>query len=161
MSTERQLMTQEAYSAAPNTGIKHLTQSQLGIVLALHREDKTQAEIAQALGVSQPTISLAIKRLGVDSTELAVHRAKTSAYGAVNRLAAISRKGKDQDAIKASSKLLEVAGIASSDSKGVSVGVQVIIGDGPDPLAGAKVTMNGASTLASSPQVVESKGSTR
>jgi predicted transcriptional regulator len=139
MSTEQLTPAPEANRLAPNLGAKHLTQSQLGIVLALSREGKTQTEIGQALGVSQAAISLALQRLGTDTTELAVHRAKSSSYSAVNRLAAISRKGKDQDAIKASSKILEVAGVLNSDSKGVSVGVQVIIGDGPDPLAGAKV----------------------
>jgi DNA-binding CsgD family transcriptional regulator len=142
MSTEHQLMTQEiapAHSGVPAPKYKRLTQAQLGIILALSREGKTQTEIAQVLGVTQPTISDAIKSLGVDSTELAIHTAKSRAYRAVRRLDAITQKGKDEHAIKASSKLLEVAGVLNGDSKGVSVGVQVIIGDGPDPLAGAKV----------------------
>jgi DNA-binding CsgD family transcriptional regulator len=142
MSIEHQLMTQET---APSPRLQHtpkykrLTQAQLGIILALTREGKTQTQIAQVIGCDQKAVSDALRALGTDSTELAVHRAKSSSYRAVKRLDAVVRKGSDDHAIKASSKLLEVAGVLNGDSKGVSVGVQVIIGDGPDPLAGAKV----------------------
>jgi hypothetical protein len=139
MSAEHQLVPQEVHSPAPRTQGRRFTQAELGFILAFNAEGKSQVEIAQRLNCDQSAISYALKRLGTDTTQLAVHRAKQSSYGAVNRLAAISRKGKDGDAIKASGKLLEVAGVLNSDSKGVSVGVQVIIGDGPDPLAGAKV----------------------
>jgi biotin synthase-related radical SAM superfamily protein len=139
MSTEQLTPTPEARSLPANLGAKHLTHAQLGIVLALHREGKTQAQIAQALEVSQQTISRALDRLGTDTTELAVHAAKASAYRAVRRLDTVVKKGSDDHAIRASGKLLEVAEVLNAGNKGVSVGVQVIIGDGPDPLAGAKV----------------------
>ncbi len=137
MSPEQ--LTPEARSLPANLGAKHLTHAQLGIVLALNREGKTQVEIGQALGVSQQTVSRALDRLGADTTDLAVYSAKASAYRAVKRLDAVVRKGSDDHAIRASGKILEVAEVLNAGSKGVSVGVQVIIGDGPDPLAGAKV----------------------
>jgi hypothetical protein len=142
MSTEHQLMTQEVPSApAPSRG-RRFTHAELGMILALNAEGLSQVQIAQRLACDQTAISKLLRRMGTDTTGLAVHAAKASSYRAVKRLDAVVRKGSDDHAIRATGKLLEVAGIASSDSKGVSVGVQVIIGDGPDPLAGAKVVQS-------------------
>jgi hypothetical protein len=119
---------------------RRLTQSQLGIVLALHKEGKTQVQIAEAIGCHQTSVSQALERLGVDTIELAKHRATSSAYKRVARMDAWSKK-RDSIGLKAAQELNQIAGLTGTiDSKGVNVAVQVVIGmpnqpAGPDPLS--------------------------
>jgi biotin synthase-related radical SAM superfamily protein len=139
MSTEQLTQTPGAHTPAPRSPGRRFTQGELGLILSLNAEGLSQVQIAQRLECDQSAISYALKRLGTDTTGLAIHAARASSYRAVKRLDAVVRKGSDDHAIRASGKLLEVAEVLNAGSKGVSLGVQVIIGDGPDPLAGAKV----------------------
>ena len=116
-----------------------LTQTQLGLILNLAREGKQQVQIAHMLGVHQSTIARALAKLGVDTTELAKHRAAASAYRRVARLDTWTKK-RDSIGLKAAQELNQIAGLTgNADGKGVSVGIQVVIGmpnqpAGPDPL---------------------------
>lgn len=128
-----------ACNAPPTPAYRRLTQTDLGLILALRAEGKTQAEIAQRLDVTQQCISDALRQLGTDSLDLARHKAKASAYRRVRRLDKWTEK-RDSIGLKAAQELNQIAGLtASADAKGVSVGIQVVIGmpgspAGPDPI---------------------------
>jgi predicted transcriptional regulator len=140
------LETPQACEPPPNKGVRHLTIAQLGRVLELNAEGHSQAKIGQMLGCSQQTISDALRRLGGDTTRLATHHAKAKAYAAARRLARITAEGKDEHAIKAAGKLLEVAGVTDNGKSKQDIGIQVIVGmpgkpAGPDPFGDADVVI--------------------
>jgi DNA-binding MarR family transcriptional regulator len=104
-----------------------LTQTELGIVLALRAEGKTQAQIAQRLDKDQTTIGKALRRLGSDSTQLATHHLKARSYTVARRLARIAEKtDNEREAIAASKAVLAGAGVIQSGQQ-VTVNTAVLI----------------------------------
>jgi DNA-binding CsgD family transcriptional regulator len=120
-----------------------LTQTELGIALALRAEGKTQAQIAQRLDKDQTTIGKALRRLGTDSTQLASHHLKAKSYAAARRVTTIAEKSADEaEALKAAKVVLAGAGVIQSNQQ-VTVNNAVIIGQpgkpetlGPDAVFG-------------------------
>ena len=133
--------TPESYTDALTKREGKFTQAELGLILHLSSEGKTQVEIAQRLACSQAAISKALKRLGVDTTTLAEHHFKSRSYFVARRLTRIAEKSEDEDAaIKAGGKALEAAGLTGQRVSGSgAVQIQVNVGmpgqpAGPDPL---------------------------
>lgn len=123
----------EGYGAPPDRKWDKFTQAELGLILALRAEGKTQPEIAQRLGRSQAAISKALKRLGADSTGLALHHAKAKSYAVARRLARIVEKSSDEDAaIKAGKTLWQAAGVIQSGQQ-VTVNNAIVVARADDP----------------------------
>lgn len=123
-----------------------LTHAELGLMLALRAEGKTQAQIAQRLDKDQTAISKALRRLGTDSTQLATHHLKAKSYAVARRLTSIAEKtSNEREAIAASKAVLTGAGVIQSNQQ-VTVNTAVMIAQpdkpetwGPGPvLEGAK-----------------------
>jgi DNA-binding CsgD family transcriptional regulator len=138
----------------PEPIYKRLTHRQLGIILALSQEGKTQVQIAQTLGCDQRTVGRALQKLGTDTTELAKHEARKSAYSVARRLTRIAVKSSDEDAaIKAGKTLWQAAGVIQSGQQ-VTVNTAVMIAQpdkpetwGPGPsFIEAKVVSSSAET---------------
>lgn len=143
----------EGYSDPPDRKWDKFTQAELGLILALRSEGKTQPEIAQRLGRSQAAISKALKRLGADSTGLAMHHAKAKSYAVARRLARIAEKSDDEDAaIKAGKTLWQAAGVIQSNQQ-VTVNNAVLIAQPDKP-----ETWGPGPQFAVDAQVVDSKG---
>jgi DNA-binding MarR family transcriptional regulator len=124
-----------------------LTQTELGIALALRAEGKTQAQIAQRLDKDQTTIGKALRRLGQDSTQLATHHLKARSYKVARRLTSIAEKSANEaEAVKASKAVLAGAGVIQSGQQ-VTVNTAVMIAQpdkpetwGPGPVFEGAVT---------------------
>ncbi len=114
----------------PNTGpsYKRLTIADIAIVLALHDDGKSQVEIAQRLGVTQPTISQVLSQMGTDSAAIAKRLFHGRAYKSARRVIGLAEKSTDEPvALKAARTVLEVAGVLQSGQQ-LTVGVQVVMG---------------------------------
>jgi hypothetical protein len=138
-SSELQDSTLPAHSArTPDKPPKYkrLTHDQLGKALRLHTEGLDDVRIAAVLKCHQSTVNRALAGLGVDTTALAQHRLKASAFPAVERTLAVLEKGKDDVALKAAKLVLEGSGVISTTST-VQLGIQVIIGGESQPAIGA------------------------
>jgi DNA-binding CsgD family transcriptional regulator len=120
---------------------RRLTQAELGLLLALRAEGKTQVEIAQRLDCDQTAVSKALKRLGQDTTQLASHHLKSRSYSIARRLTSIAEKSENDDhAIKAAKTVLAGAGVIQSGQQ-VTVNAAVMIAQpgkpetwGPEPV---------------------------
>lgn len=134
------LSTPPAHTDPPRDdgpGYKRLTHAQLALVLALRREGKSQVEIAQTLGVTQPSISRALQHFGTDTTDLAVEHAKARAYRRIRRLDAWTER-RDKVGLEAAKELNRIAGMGEG-SKGPTVQVGIVLHGGADPLAQVQV----------------------
>jgi hypothetical protein len=112
---------------------KRLTHSQLGVILRLHADGRPQTAIAHALGVDQSAISLALKRLGTDSSELAKHHFKATSYRAARKVTGVLESGKPDERLKAAKVVLEAAGVISGANSQIQLGVSVVIGGAQQP----------------------------
>ena len=115
------------HTAAVPPRYDRLSYEQLDLVLRLRAEGKSQAFIAEAVGCTQSNISIVLKRLGSDSSELAKHHLRARSYRAARRVTAIVENGKDADALKAAKTVLAASGVIEGVSA-INLGVQVIIG---------------------------------
>jgi DNA-binding transcriptional regulator LsrR (DeoR family) len=105
-----------------------LTADDYGRILRLRADGCQQSHIAQTLGVSEATISRAVKRLGIDTASLAEHKMKASAAQAADRVVRIMKKGKDLPALKAAETVLTVAGVLPAGAAGGRVQVAIALG---------------------------------
>lgn len=115
-------------------GYQRLTYRGIRLARDLRSQHKTQTEIAQILGVSQPAISQALKEIGDDSTDLAVELAKGTAYRRARRLNAWSKK-RDKVGLDSSKHLDAIAGITEKSNPvnqiAIVLGVTVQAPSGP------------------------------
>ncbi len=94
-----------------------LTRSDLGVLLKLKRDGLTQAEIAQRLGCSQPTVSK-----WLDQFEDTTEHAKVFLRGSALRMAEnVVKKGKARDHIQA----LKGIGVLEPDARDINIAVGV------------------------------------
>lgn len=131
MSTETQLMTPEQNEPTHIVGqgpqYSRLSVADIGVILALHQEGKTQEQIAQRLDKSQSSISRVLKRLAGDSAPVATALFKARAYRSAVRVAHIAEKSKDEaEALKASKIVLAGAGVIETGQQ-VTVNTAVVV----------------------------------
>jgi predicted DNA-binding protein (UPF0251 family) len=113
------------------------------LILRLADKDLPQTEIAKRLGCSQATVSRSLKKHRLDTSQLAIGRAKASVLNAVDRAIDIAEKGANDDtALKAVKLVAGIAGIVHTGQQ-VTVNNAVIIGQpgkpetlGPDAVFG-------------------------
>ncbi len=117
----------------PVRGYRRLTYGDLGLMLQLTAEGKTQTDIAQRFGCDQTTISQALRRLGVDSTALAKHVLRSKSYLAARRATRLVTSRKEDVALKASRLVLEGAGVIETAQSSFVSQVQVTIGTAQTP----------------------------
>jgi ParB-like chromosome segregation protein Spo0J len=110
-----------------------LTHAELGLMLALRAEGKTQAQIAQRLDKDQTAISKALRRLGTDTTPLAQHHLKAKSYTAARRLTSLAENTENpREAIAAIKTVLAGAGVIQSGQQ-VTVNNAVLIAQPDKP----------------------------
>jgi predicted transcriptional regulator len=126
-----------AHTVGQGPEYRRLSISDIGLILALHDEGKTQVEIAQRLGKHQSAISRCLKKLTGDSASVAQALLKARAYRSAVRVARIAEKSQDEgEALKAAKFVLQANGIGVDRASQVSVGVQVVLGyEGVPPKA--------------------------
>ena len=105
---------------------RRLSYDQIRKVLVFTDEGLTQAQIAHHLGVDQSTICKALQRLGPDTSDLAIRRAKAASLTAMDRAVALVKTAKPETQLKAARTVMEVSGVLSTDT-GVGTKVQVAI----------------------------------
>lgn len=105
---------------------RRLTYEQIRKALILRDEGFTQTQIAQHLGVDQTTICRALQRLGPDTSDLAILRAKSASLTAMDRAVALVKTAKPETQLKAARTVMEVSGVLSPDT-GVGTKLQVAI----------------------------------
>ena len=106
---------------------RRLTQTELGLLIALHAEGKTQVEIAKRLDCDQAAVSIALKRLGPASVDLAKHHLSARSYKAARRVTRIAENSADEaEALKAAKFVLQANGIGQSNQQ-VTVNAAVMI----------------------------------
>lgn len=101
-----------------------LSYSEIGLILKLEADGKTQTYIAQQLGCSQPTISRVLSELS-DTTTLARKRLNNLALKAANKLDEAMDAAAEQGKCGPMDSVLKATGLLGSD---ISGGVTVIVG---------------------------------
>lgn len=142
--SETALVTDDAtHTSSVPSKYDRLAHADIGTVLRLADEGLSQTLIAQHVGCHQSTVSRVLRELGPDTSELAVRRFKSSALDSADRVIGIAEKSEDEPtALKAARTVLEVAGVLST-GQGVKVGVQVVLGTGPQqPIDAASIIVS-------------------
>lgn len=124
----------------PIRDLSRLTRAEISALLKLHEAGKTQVEIAQALGCSQPTVSYWLNEYG-DTRSEAVYTLRNGAQKLAERIV------KQADVTESIDVLERLEVIAPKHQEASRGGVQIIIGmpgspAGPDPLIQVNETAN-------------------
>jgi len=119
-------------------GYKRVTPEIAGVIRRLRRLGKTQVQIADAIGMSQGTVSSWLRALSDDSTEDARQLAKNQALTATLKLVKQIDDTDPRVSQGAAKGIVAIAGVTVEQQ--VQVGVQVVLGGsgqpaGYDPLA--------------------------
>jgi hypothetical protein len=159
LTSETQELDAAAYTIGQGPTYKRLTIEDIGLILKWTDEGKTQVEIAQRLGKSQAAISLVLKKIGNDSSQVAKRLLNARSYKSAIRVAHIAEKSRDEDAaLKAAKLVLSAAGV-TADAKGDSgnqVYIQIGVAQIPQRTAtGAKVDIITTAQTPRLQQVVE------
>jgi hypothetical protein len=110
-----------------------LSVTDIGLILQLHQEGKTQEQIAQRLGKHQTSVGRVIRKLAHDSSQVATALLKTRAYRSAIRVARIAEKSRDEsEALKAAKVVLAGAGVIQSNQQ-VTVNNAVLIAQPDKP----------------------------
>ena len=126
------------YQPSRSTKHKGVTTTDIALMVQLAEEGKTQAEIAQRLGLSQPTVHYHLSQFAKPTRELAERLMDASLLNDAQRLNDIAEKGAADEAIKAIKLKWQARKMVDDAKSNSNIGIQVVIGmpgqpAGPDP----------------------------
>lgn len=143
--SDLQPLSETAESGAPlcasqgSTANLDISTADLALMVQLHDEGKTQAQIAQRLGCTQQNVSYHLRQLGKPTRDLAERLMDAALLHDARRLNDIAEKGAAEDAIRAIKLKWQARSMVDNAKSQQTMNLQVVIGmpgqpAGPDPV---------------------------